>query len=98
MIFGGGGVRTVCSGNNSILFRMFHVLIFKIDIPLILCGCEIWFLTSREEHRLRVFASRVVGIFDVRGRKGQRDAEDSVVSFMAANLHQIIMQIDQGPV
>jgi hypothetical protein len=31
-----------------------------------------WFLTSREEHRLGVFESRVVRrIFVMRGRKGQ---------------------------
>jgi hypothetical protein len=43
-----------------------------------LCGCEIWFLASRE-HRSRVFVSRVVRrMFDVGGWKGQRDTEDSV--------------------
>ena len=47
---------------------MLHVLICKTDIvPVILCGCEIWCLVSREEHRLRVCESRVVRrIFDVR--------------------------------
>jgi len=49
---------------------MLHVLICKTDIvPVILCGCEIWCLVSREQHILRVFESRVVWrIFDVRGR------------------------------
>jgi hypothetical protein len=33
------------------------------------CGCEIWCLTSGEEHRLRVCESGLVRvIFDVRGR------------------------------
>jgi len=32
---------------------MLHVLIHKTEIvPVILCGCEIWCLTSREGHRL----------------------------------------------
>jgi len=54
----------------AIRFRILHVLIYKTDIFIvILCGCEIWCLTSREEHRLRVCESRVVrGIFDMRGR------------------------------
>jgi len=62
MILGGG----IGSGNTSILFRMFHVLIFKnYTIPVIFCGCEIWFLTSRK-HKLRVFMSGVVRrIFDM---------------------------------
>jgi len=40
----------------TIHFRMLHVLIHKTEIvPFILCGCEIWCLISREEHRLRDF-------------------------------------------
>ena len=31
-------------------------------MPVVLCGCEIWFLTLREERRLRVFANRVLRI------------------------------------
>jgi hypothetical protein len=27
--------------------------------PVVLYGCETWFLTLREEHRLRVFENRV---------------------------------------
>ena len=34
---------------------MLDVLICKTDVPpFVLCGCEIWCLTSREEHRLKV--------------------------------------------
>ena len=45
---------------------------------------------------LRVFVSRVMRrIFDVRGRKGQRDAENSVVSCMTVTLHQILTQLAQ---
>jgi len=55
---------------GTIRFRMLHALVYKTDIvPVILCGCEIWCLMSREEHRLRVCESRVVRrIFDVKGR------------------------------
>ena len=54
----------------AIQYRMLHVLIYITDIsPVILCGCEIWCITSPEEHRLRVCESRVVRrIFDMRGR------------------------------
>jgi hypothetical protein len=53
----------------TIQFRMLHVLSYRMDIvTVILCGCEIWCLTSRE-HILWVCKSRVVRrIFDVRGR------------------------------
>jgi hypothetical protein len=41
------------------------VKIYKtIILPVVLYGCETWSLTSREEHRLRVFENRVMrGIF-----------------------------------
>jgi hypothetical protein len=31
-----------------------------IILPVVLCGCEIWYLTLREEHRLMVFENRVL--------------------------------------
>jgi hypothetical protein len=31
-----------------------------IILPVVLYGCEIWSLTLREEHRLRVFEKRVL--------------------------------------
>jgi hypothetical protein len=41
------------------------VKIYKtIILPVVLYGCETWFLTLREEHRLRVFENRVLrGMF-----------------------------------
>ena len=32
-------------------------------MPVVLCGCETWSFTLREEHRLRVFENRVLRIF-----------------------------------
>jgi hypothetical protein len=32
-----------------------------IILPVVLYGCEIWSLTLREVHRLRVFENRVLG-------------------------------------
>jgi len=31
-----------------------------IILPVVLCGCETWSLTLREEHRLRVLENRVM--------------------------------------
>jgi hypothetical protein len=31
-----------------------------VILPVVLYGCETWSLTSREEHRLRVFENRVL--------------------------------------
>jgi hypothetical protein len=48
---------------------LFSLLISKIlknkiyktvILPVVLYGCEAWSLTSREEHRLRVFENRVL--------------------------------------
>jgi hypothetical protein len=37
------------------------VRIYKtIILPVVLYGCETWFLTIREEHKLRVFENRVL--------------------------------------
>jgi hypothetical protein len=43
------------------LSRKLKVKIHKTTIlPVVLYGCEIWSLTLREEHRLRVFENRVL--------------------------------------
>jgi hypothetical protein len=34
--------------------------IITIISPVVFCGCETWPLTLREEHRLKVFESRVL--------------------------------------
>jgi hypothetical protein len=40
------------------------IKIYKtVILPIVLYGCETWSLTLREEHRLRVFENRVLGIF-----------------------------------
>jgi len=52
VIFGksGGKVQAILA---AVEFRMLHVLSYRTDIvTVILCGCEIWCLTSREEHSL----------------------------------------------
>jgi hypothetical protein len=38
-----------------------NIRIYKtIILPVVLYGCETWSLTLREDHRLRVFESRVL--------------------------------------
>jgi len=39
-------------------------------LPFVLCGCETWSLTLKEEYRLRVFENRVLRkIFGVKGTR-----------------------------
>ena len=42
------------------LSKNIKIKIYKTIIFLVLCGCETWSLTLREEHRLRVFENRVL--------------------------------------
>ena len=45
---------------NNIKIKIYRNIIFLV----VLCGCETWLLTLREEHRLRVFENRVLrGMF-----------------------------------
>jgi hypothetical protein len=47
--------------SSSLLSRNLEVKTYKtIILPVVLYGCEIWPLTLREEHRLRVFENRVL--------------------------------------
>jgi hypothetical protein len=41
-----------------------------VILPVVLYGCETWSLILREEHRLRVFENRVLGVF---GPKREED-------------------------
>jgi hypothetical protein len=42
--------------SKNIKIRTYKTII----LPVVLYGCETWFLTLREEHRLRVFENRVL--------------------------------------
>jgi hypothetical protein len=47
--------------SSHLLSRNVRVKIYKIIIrPVVLYGCENWFLTLREEHRQSVFENRVL--------------------------------------
>jgi hypothetical protein len=50
-----------CHWVQSLLSRNIKVKIYKtIVLSVVLCGCETWSLTLREEHTLRVFVNRVL--------------------------------------
>jgi hypothetical protein len=55
----------VCCGNcrKHISADFVAIRCFTIILAVVLYGCETWSLTSREEHRLRVFKNRVLRIF-----------------------------------
>jgi hypothetical protein len=68
--------------SSRLLSGNVKVKIYKtIILPVVLYGCEIWSVTLREEHRLRVFENRVLrGIFgperaEVRERRKLHDGE-----------------------
>jgi hypothetical protein len=45
--------------SSYLLSKNLKTEIYKtIILPAVLCGCETWSLTPREEHRLRVFENR----------------------------------------
>jgi hypothetical protein len=47
--------------SSRLLSKNLKIRIYKtIILPVVLYGCEIWSLTLREEHRLRVFENRVL--------------------------------------
>jgi hypothetical protein len=46
---------------SSLLSKNKKIKICKtITLPVVLCECETWSLTLREDHRLRVFENRVL--------------------------------------
>jgi hypothetical protein len=57
--------------SSRLLSRNLNVEIYKtIILQVVLCGCDIWSLTLREEHRLRIFENRVLRRYlDRRGMK-----------------------------
>jgi len=47
--------------SSSLLSKNLKIKIYRIIIlSVVLCGCETWSLTFREERRLRVFENRVL--------------------------------------
>jgi hypothetical protein len=47
--------------SSSLLPKNLKIKIYRtIILPVVVCGCETWSLTVREESRLRVFEKRVL--------------------------------------
>jgi hypothetical protein len=47
--------------SSSLLSRNLKIMLYRnIIFSVVLCGCETWSLTLREERRLRVFENRVL--------------------------------------
>jgi hypothetical protein len=47
--------------SSCLLSRNVKAKIYKtVILPVVLCGCETWFLTLREEHRLRMLENGVL--------------------------------------
>ena len=45
----------------SLLSKNIKIKIYRtINLPVVLCGCGTWLLTLKEEHKQRVFDSRVL--------------------------------------
>jgi hypothetical protein len=47
--------------SSSLISKNLKIKIYKtVILPVVLYGCETWFFTLGEEHRLRVFENRVL--------------------------------------
>ena len=52
-------LRAICRIPVYVLKNTKIKIYTTIILPVVLYGCETWFLTMREEHRLRLFEIRV---------------------------------------
>jgi len=47
--------------SSRLLYKNLKIKIYRtIILPIVLCGCETWLLTLREERKLRVFENMVL--------------------------------------
>jgi hypothetical protein len=65
-----------------------------IILHVVLYGCETWPLTSREEHRLRVFEIRLMRMISghKRERKHRNEEEYIMSKFIISTLHKILFE------
>ena len=76
----------------------------NIILPVVLCGCEIWYLTVKEEHRRMVFKNKMLRkIFgpkneeltaDWRGMQNVKIGNAQVVPFLKKNIPKYMLTID----
>jgi hypothetical protein len=68
----------------------------KLILPVVLYGCEMWSVTPREEHRLRVFENRVLrGIFGPKRDEVTGSGEDYITRNLMICTHHQIFSGDQ---
>jgi hypothetical protein len=73
-------------------YKKLKIKIYKtVILPVVLCGCETWSLTLREEHRLRVFENRVLRRIFGPERKTYRGENCIMMNFIACILHRILL-------
>jgi len=69
-----GMTPSVESEGLTYFYRSYFVCIFvyfvTVILPVVLYGCETWYLSLKEEHRLRVSEKRVLRVF---GSKREED-------------------------
>ena len=76
---------TLLSQNTKI--KIYRTII----LPVVWCGCEIWSLTLREEHRLMVFENRMLRIFGPKRVEVTRSGENYPVrSLMFCTPHPVL--------
>jgi len=65
-----------------------------ISVRVLLCGCETWSLTLREENRYRCLRTGLSGEYlDLKWRKWRAVGEDCIMrSFVTCTLHQILLR------
>jgi hypothetical protein len=80
-----------------LLSKNIKIKIYRtVMLPVVLYGCETWSLTLKEEHRLRVFESRVLrGIFGpkrdgVTGEWRRLHNEERYAVFSSRDIIQVI--------
>ena len=73
---------------KNIEFKIYRTVILRV----VLCGCETWSLTLREERRLRVFENRVLRIFGSKRDEVSGNGENYIMrSLMICTDHQILL-------
>jgi hypothetical protein len=73
--------------SKNLKFKTYKTLL----LPVVLYGCETWSLTLREEHRLRVFANRVLRIFGPKGRKTDHGKYCIMINFITCIIYRILL-------
>jgi hypothetical protein len=84
--------KMAIKNSTSLYFNGICIRIYKtIILPEVLCGCEIWSLTLGEEHRLRVFANKVLSkLFGLKRNEVTVGGENCIIrGFMTCALLQV---------